>query len=47
MNDLTDVPEAALWAELIRRTQERERTGEESPWPRVTLTMAMGSEVDA
>lgn len=38
--DITTIPDAALWAELVRRTQERERRGEESYWPRVTLSMA-------
>lgn len=43
--DITTIPDAALWAELVRRTQERERSGETSPWPRVTLSMAMGTDV--
>src|SRR6058998_1748485 len=40
--DITTIPEAALWAELVRRTQERKRTGEASGWPKVTLAMVMG-----
>jgi hypothetical protein len=43
--DLTKVDEAALWAELLRRTGERQQTGERSPFPDVKVFLNLRGEV--